>query len=148
MTELIRIPNIENYTQEIINGELILTPKKQYMTENELNITQITHSKIEECLIKKEEENISTNNSYRSVLVDIWKSMPTQKILQTTTFNFKLTNENGEKGYKWCDDIHMSFQDKNAKGTLKEILNMVKVNKLTIKLSIKLETGRIIHYIQ
>jgi len=27
MTELIRIPNIENYTQEIINGELILTPK-------------------------------------------------------------------------------------------------------------------------
>ena len=146
MTELIRIPNIENYTQEIINGELILTPKKQYMTENELNITQITNSKIEECLIKKEEEIISINTSYRSVLVDIWKSMPSQKILQTTTFNFKLTNENGEKGYKWCDDIHMSFQNKDARGTLKEILNMVKVNKLTIKLSIKLETGRIVHF--
>jgi hypothetical protein len=28
----------------------------------------------------------------------------------------------------------------------KEILNMVKVNKLTIKLSIKLETGRIVHF--
>ena len=146
MTELIRIPNIENYTQEIINGELILTPKKQYMTENELNMTQITHSTIEECLIKKEEENISTKTSYRSVLVDIWKSMPTQKILQTTTFNFKLTNENGEKGYNWCDDIHMSFQSKDARGTLKEIINMVKVNKLTIKLSIKLETGRIVHF--
>jgi hypothetical protein len=146
MTELIRIPNIENYTQEIINGELILTPKKQYMTENELNMTQITHSTIEECLIKKEEENISTKTCYRSVLVDIWKSMPTQKILQTTTFNFKLTNENGEKGYNWCDDIHMSFQNKDARGTLKEIINMVKVNKLTIKLSIKLETGRIIHF--
>ena len=146
MTELIRIPNIENYTQEIINGELILTPKKQYMTENELNMTQITHSTIEECIIKKEEENISTNTSYRSVLVDIWKFMPTQKIIQTTTFNFKLTKENGEKGYKWCDDIHMSFQNKDATGTLKEILNMVKVNKLTIKLSIKLETGRIVHF--
>ena len=146
MTELIRIPNIENYTQEIINGELILTPKKQYMTENELNMTKIKHSTIEECIIKKEEENISTNTSYRSVLVDIWKSMPTQKILQTTTFNFKLTNENGEKGYKWCDDINMSFQNKDAIGTLKEILNMVKVNKLTIKLSIKLETGRIVHF--
>jgi hypothetical protein len=146
MTELIRIPNIENYTQEIINGELILTPKKQYMTENELNITQFANSTIEECLIKKEEETISTKTRYRSVLVDIWKSMPTQKILQTTTFNLKLTNENGEKGYKWCNDIHMSFQDKDAKGTLKEILNMVKVNKLTIKLSIKLETGRIVHF--
>ena len=146
MTELIRIPNIENYTQEIINGELILTPKKQYMTENELNMVQITHSTIEECVIKKEEENISTSKSYRSVLVDIWKSMPTQKILQTTTFNFKLTNENGEKGYKWCDDLHMSFQNKDATGTLKEILNMIKVNKLTIKLSIKLETGKIVHF--
>ena len=147
MTELIRIPNIENYTQEIINGELILTPKKQYMTENELNMTQITHSTIEECVIKKEEENISTSKScYRSVLIDIWKSMQVQKILQTTTFNFKLTNENGEKGYRWCNDIHMSFQNKDATGTLKEILNMVKVNKLTIKLSIKLETGRIVHF--
>ena len=36
MTEVIRIPNIENYTQEIINGELILVPKKQYISENEL----------------------------------------------------------------------------------------------------------------
>ena len=125
---------------------LYLHQKKQYITENELIMTQITHSTIEECVIKKEEENISTKTSYRSVLVDIWKSMPTQKILQTTTFNFKLTKENGEKGYKWCDDIHMSFQNKDATGTLKEILNMVKVNKLTIKLSIKLETGRIVHF--
>ena len=109
-------------------------------------MTQITHSTIEECIIKKEGENILTNTSYRSVLVDIWKSMPTQKIIQTTTFNFKLTNENGEKGYKWCDDIRMSFQNKDATGTLKEILNMVKVNKYTIKLSIKLETGRIVHF--
>ena len=46
MTELIRIPNIENYTQEIINGELILTPRKQYISENELNATQLEYSKI------------------------------------------------------------------------------------------------------
>ena len=150
-TELIHIPNttriritdIENYTQEIINGDLIITP---YMTEKELNIMPITHSTIEECLIKKDEEIISTKTSYRAVLVDIWKSMPTEKILETTTFNFKLTIENGEHGYRWCDDIHMSFQNKEATGTLKEILNMIKVNKLTIKLSIKLDTGRIVHF--
>ena len=146
MTEPIRIPNIVDYTQEIINGELILTPKKQYITENELNMTQITHSTIEECIIKKEGAYISTNKSYRSVLVDVWKSMPTQKIVQNTTFNIKLEKENGEKGYKWCDDIKMSFQNKDATGTLKEIVNMVKVNKLTIDLSIKLKTGRIVHF--
>ena len=33
MTELIRIPNIENYTQEIINGELILISKTIYARE-------------------------------------------------------------------------------------------------------------------
>ena len=146
MTELIRIPNIKNYTQEIINGELILTPIKQYITEDELNMTQIKGSKIEGCLIKSGEEIISTNTSYRGILVNIWKYMPTQQILQTTTFNFKLTKEIGEKGYKWCDDIHMSFQNKDATGTLKEIINMVKVNKLTIRLSIKLETGIIVHF--
>lgn len=146
MTELIRIPNVENYTQKIINGDLILTPKKQYITEFELNMTQIKHSTIEECIIKKKEEIISTKTRYRSVLVDIWKSMPTQKTLHTTYFNFKLTKEDGVKGYQWCDDIHMSFQNKDARGTLNEIINMVKVNKLTIELSIKLETGRTVHF--
>ena len=57
MTEIIRIPNIENYSQVIINGELILTPNKQYITENALYHTQITNSKIEECLIKKRRRN-------------------------------------------------------------------------------------------
>lgn len=146
MTDLIRIPNIENYTQKTINGDLILTPKKQYMTENELSITQITYSTVKECIIKKGEENISTNRtSYRAVLVDIWKSMPLRAFVRST-FNFKLENENGVKGYEWCDDIQMSFQNKDAKGTLKEIVNMVKVNKLTIDLSIKLETDRIVHF--
>lgn len=146
MTDLIRIPKIENYTQEIINGDLILTPKKQYLTENELYMTQITNSSIVECLIQKEEEKISTEKSYRGALIDIWKSMPTQKILQTTSFNFKLTNENGKKGYYWCDEIKMSFQNKDAEQTLKEIIRMVKENKLTIKLIIKLEIGRMVHF--
>ena len=72
--------------------------------------------------------------------------MPVQQILQTTTFNFKLTNENREKGYQWCDNIRMSFQSKDATGTLREILNMVRVNDFTIELSIKLKTGRIVHF--
>jgi len=47
---VIRIQNIENYTQEIINGELILTPKKQYMTIElsiKLETGIIVHFKIE-----------------------------------------------------------------------------------------------------
>ena len=146
MTEQLCIPNIENYTREIINGALILTPKQNYITETELNTMPIKGSTIIECIIKDGEENISTKCKYRSILIDIWKSMPAQKILQTTTFNFRLTNENGVKGYNWCSDINMSFQSKDAHGTFKEILNMIKVNKYTIHLSIKLETGKIVYF--
>lgn len=32
MAEIIRIQNIESYTQEIVNGTLILTPKLNYIT--------------------------------------------------------------------------------------------------------------------
>ena len=144
MGEIIRIPNIDQYTQEIINGELILRPKKKYITENDLNMTLITNSKIKECLIKNGNKIITIKKKYRRILIDIWKSIPTQKILQTTTYNFKLTKEIGERGYNWCDDIKMSFQDKDAKGTLKEIINMVKVNKFTIELSFESKTGKII----
>ena len=147
MEKTICIPNIESYTQEIIDGDLILIPKKKYITEEELERIKITHAKIKLCVIYKGEENISCNKkSYRSVLVDIWKSMPTQKILQNTKFNFKLTNEVGEKGYKWCPDINMSFQNKDASGTLDEIINMIKLNNMCIDLSLKLETDEIIHF--
>ena len=106
----------------------------------------LNSSIIEECLIKNKEEIISTSTKWTKILKDIWKSMPAQKILQTTTFNFKLTNENGVKGYNWCDMNKMSFQNKDANHSFKEIVNMVKVNNLTINMSIKLKTGRIVKY--
>ncbi len=39
MTEIIRTPNIENYIQEIINGELVLTPKnlKKFSADDFIN---------------------------------------------------------------------------------------------------------------
>jgi hypothetical protein len=146
MSEIIRIPNIENYNQEIINGELILTPKKVYISEDELNNTDIRFSNILECIIKKGDEVISSNRKkYRPILIDVWKHMSIRRILQTTTFNFKLTNESID-GYNWCPDINMSFQSKDAKNTLKEIIEMVKENELNINLSIKLQIGNIIYF--
>ena len=66
---------------------------------------------------------------------DIWKSMPIQKILQTTNFNMKLTKEDGKNGYTWCQELKLSIQNKDSKYTMKEILNMVKVNNYSIKIS-------------
>ncbi len=58
------------------------------------------------------------------------------KILKTTTFNIKLTNEAKKNGYNWCDDIQLSFQHKDSCGTLREIINMIKINNFTIDLVI------------
>jgi hypothetical protein len=71
--------------------------------------------------------------------------MPTQKILQTTTFRFRDAHANWVKGYNWCDEIRMSFENKDVKETLKELLHMVKVNNYSINLTVKLESGEIIH---
>jgi len=141
--DIIRVPNIENYTQEIKDGVLILTPKPVSITEDEL-ISQLTHSTIKECIVKHGDETISSATKYRSITIDIWKSMPTQKILQTTTFNFKLTNENGLNGYEWCDSIRMSFQNKDSKGTFKEIIHMLEVNQYTIYIRVQLSSGKIV----
>ena len=97
MSQVIRIPNIENYTQEIINGELILTPIKQ--SEIDIDMTDFSGSIIVECEVKKEEEIITTKKRYISILIDIWKTMPKQKIIQTSTFKFILATERCPKDY-------------------------------------------------
>ena len=107
-----------------------------------------TSSTIEKCIIVNREGGIvSDNNKFRGILVDIWKTMEKQDILDNTTFKFKSGNKRGLKGYKWFEPINMSFQNKDSNKTLKEILNMVKVNNVAIDLSITLKTGEVIHFI-
>lgn len=147
IAEILRDPNISEYVGIIINnGKFIDTPKKEYITENELINTPTGKSKIEKCSIKKNDKTISNNKKYMSVVGDIWKTMSSKEIRNNTTFNWKSTNENGKRGYHWRDDIKMSIQKKDSMGTLKEIIKMVKVNKFTLELSIKLETGRIVNF--
>ena len=149
MDEIIRIPDIDKYDQKIVDGTLLLTPKKIYIEEFELFQLSLRYSKILQCCIRGEEKIITEKNKYQSVLVDLWSTMLPQNILQNTTFNFKLTKEKGEKGYNWEPKINMSFQSKDSEGTMKEIIKMVRINNYSIDISIELGTEfhkRIIHF--
>jgi hypothetical protein len=174
MTEIIRISNIENYNLQFINGDLILKLKenyieeeeyereieeeeeyevefeieeeKKYTTIEEFNRLRLNNSKILYCIIKNGEEIISNKFKYRAILNDVWETMPIQKIIQNTTFNMKLTNENSIKGYIWSEKLKLSVQSKDSTYTMKEILNMIKINKYLLEISIKLSSGQIIHY--
>jgi len=72
---LIRIPNISHYTQEIIDGSLILIPKQEFIKENELKIIQITNTSTVECVVKNKETCLETiNKNAKDIILDIWKS--------------------------------------------------------------------------
>jgi hypothetical protein len=121
------------------------------LIEDELNEDDkdYTSSIIEESIIvNRDGVIVSDNKKFRGILVDIWKTMEKQDILDNTTFKFKSGNKRGVKGYNLCEGINMSFQNRDSNATLKEILRMVKLNNLAIYLSIKLETGEIVYIIE
>ena len=149
MNNIIYIENIDKYNIEIVNNTLILKLKDTiiYINEEELKKINITKSSIIECNIFNKNNNIVINkNKYLSILLDIWKSMPIQMILQNTTFNMKLSNENGKNGYYYDEDLKISIQHKDANNTFKEIIKMINLNKYNINITIKLENNEIINY--
>ena len=141
MSDKIHIPNISKYTIEIIDNTLILTPKDVFITEDDLYKTNLGKSKIISCIVKNGTDIISSTQKYRTILNDIWMNMPTQLILQNTTFNMKLTDEKGLNGYNWDSILKLSIQNKDSNGTMKEIIKMLKINNYNIVIHIKLEDG-------
>ena len=149
MNNIIRIPNINNYHQAIINNELVLTPIYNYITLDELLDKNLTNSKINYCIItdtNTDNEVISNSIKYSKILIDIYKYLPASFILQNTTFNIKLTNENGNRGYTWYSEINMSVQGKDSNGTFKEIIKMINLNNYKIDIGIELSNGEKINY--
>ena len=122
--------------------------RRPYLTEDEILKLSLTNSKIVKCDVEHNGRSISTNKkNFRSILIDIWSTMPAEKIQEDSKYvNVRLTDEKGVNGYNFCSRINLSFQNRCATGTFKEIINMVKVNNYTISISIKLETDRMISF--
>jgi hypothetical protein len=155
MSDIITIPNINNYIQEIINGNLILTPIIKIITSEKelLNNYTFDYSTIIGCIIKNNEnkEIFSVKKgiiSAMEILIEIWKSMPKLLILQNTTFNIKLTDEHCNSNYKWCPQLLMSYQKREAKGIIIEILKMCNVNNYSSDIKIKLSSDQVINFIK
>jgi hypothetical protein len=150
MNNIIRIPNINNYHQAIINNELVLTPIYNYITLDELFDKNLTNSKSNYCIITDTDVDntviSNSNKNYKSILIDIYKYLPASFILQNTTFNIKLTNEKGNKGYTWYPEINMSVQNKESNLTIKEIIKMINLNNFKIDIRIELSNKEIINY--
>jgi hypothetical protein len=150
MNNIIRIPNICNYQHQIINNELVLTPISIFrlISLDELVNLNLTNSNIIDCIITDNDNEIVPllNNTYRRILISIYRTLPASFILQNTTFNIKLTNESGYRGYTWHPEINMSIQGKDSNGTFKEIIRMINLNNYKIDIKIDLFNNEKINY--
>jgi hypothetical protein len=105
------------------------------------------YTKIQKCVItNKKGQIISISNTYSGILFDIFKNMTPKKIIENTTFNYLLNDNQGEKGFVFLPEIHMSFQRKDACNTLLEILKMVKYNKYNMNFKMKTKDGKIYQF--
>lgn len=150
--ETITIQDIDKYNQKIIGGNLVLIPKKTYIDLNTFKKQSLSHSTIISCEIKDKDKEISKKTKYSRILYDIWKPMRVQKILKETSFTIILANEVDaeekarKSGTGFIRELNMHVQRRSAQLTMKEILRFIDICKLTIDISIRLNTYSVINY--
>lgn len=158
---VICIQDIKKYTLEIIDGNLIITPKEsnnrdeiQYISECELRRTSVANSKVLECSLIDGVDEIELKKTaegtikYINILLPILITLPLKEVINNTSFNYKASkNAHGKHGYQWNEDLGLAYQSKSADDTLREILNIIEKHyEFCLKLSIRLQSGKIIHF--
>jgi hypothetical protein len=145
--DIITILNIEQYTQQIINGNLLLTKIQQIqnidnISENKLFTQNLSKSKIIKCKINNEVLDI---NYYNKLLLYLYYHIDKNTIIQNTTLNIS-KDKIHDKGFKYYKDLGISIQGAESRKTLREIINVIKLNNFNIELKIKLENNEIINF--
>lgn len=141
MKEII-VRDIENYNIKFINGDLIITPKNDYIDENDLKFIDLTKSNIINCRVCYKNNNLITNKTnYMDILIEIWKLYNITEIIQKT--NFKITFKN-KNGYIFNDFFGFYYIRENENKIFKEIINFIKFNDYIIHIQIKLNNNKII----
>jgi len=146
MEEII-VRDIENYNIKFINGDLIITPKNDYINEDDLKFIDLIKTTIVSCRICYKNNNLITNKTnYMDILIEIWKLYNITEIIQKTNFNISFKNEKGYNGYIWNEFLGFSYIKENENKILKEIINFIKFNDYNIDIKIKLKNKKIIFF--
>tara|TARA_Y100000389_G_C17227986_1_gene396675 strand:+ start:155 stop:589 length:435 start_codon:yes stop_codon:yes gene_type:complete len=136
--------SLSDYDLEVKDGEIILTKKK--INVDELISTDLVGSKVLECSIFSMSKLISKKTNIRHILNDVWYSMDINDVLKHSAFSMKNRNDNAEYGYLYDDKLKLFIKGKNINDTMTELLQMIKLNKYFINISIKLKDSTTIKY--
>ena len=146
MDNIITIPNIEEYTQQIIKGNLILTRIEPILTETLLFEKCLRGSIILECKINNDILDKHNYNKYKKILLFLYSKTNRQTIIDKTTLNIS-TDKLHSKGFEYHDNLQLSIQGVESKRTLKEIINFIKILNYKMEIKIKLKDDKIIKFI-
>ena len=143
MNNIITIPNIQEFTQQIINGNLVLTRITPFIDEVTLFKKNLYGSTIVDCKIN----NINIDiHKYKKLLIYIYSTTDIEIILQNTILNIS-QQEIYDKGFEYYNILGISIQGADARRILKEIINIIKIKNDNIELKIKLKNNEIICFI-
>ena len=144
--EPITIDNISNYNIQFINDKLILTPKNIQLCEPEI-YDHISKCNIVSCKIS----NIKISKlKFNSILSDIWDTMTEYDIIKHASYTFKYEDQLEEKDIKYYKNyqknIKMYFCNRSGPETFREIVKMVKINKLNLNIVIENTDNQLIEF--
>jgi hypothetical protein len=143
MDNTITIPNIQEFTQQIINGNLVLTRIIPFIDESTLFKKNLRGSIITECKINNVNNDIK---KYKKLLIYLYSTTNIETILQHTILNIS-QQEIYDKGFEYYSQLELSIQGADSRRTLKEIINIIKIKNYSIELKIKFKNDEIINFI-
>jgi hypothetical protein len=143
MDNTITIQNIQEFTQQIINGNLVLTRITPFIDEPTLFQKNLRGSTITECKINNVKNDI---HKYKKLLINLYSTTDIETILQNTILNIS-QEEIYDKGFEYYNQLGVSIQGADARRTLKEIINITKIKNYSMELKIKLKNDDIIRFI-
>ncbi len=83
---------------------------------------------------------------YKKLLIYLYSNTDIATILQNTALNIS-RQERYNKGFEYYKQLGISIQGADARRTLREIINIIKIKKYSMGLKIKLKDDEIIHFI-
>jgi hypothetical protein len=143
MDNTITIQNIQEFTQQIINGNLVLTRIIPFINEATLFQKNLRGSTITECKINNVNNDI---HKYKKILIYLYSTTDTVTILQNTTLHI-LQEEIHDRGFRYYTNLGLSIQGADARRTLKEIINIIQIKNYSMELKIKLNNDEVIRFI-
>ena len=121
------------------------TEQVHYVSEKVL-IDSATGWEILNCLVRSRDTVISTSLGNQTIVKDIWRTMPRNKVIEDRPNPNTYTFIPADTGLNRCREHDLYFHSINNKESIREILHLVKNNQLTIQLTILTKQGDLIHY--